>query len=155
MKIKLSILLSIFCCIQAFSAEKPNVLLIITDDQGYGDFGVSGNTIVQTPVLDKFAWEGIQFERFFVSPVCAPTRASLLTGRWWLRTGVWGVTQSKENMRPSEVTIAEALKTAGYRTGCFGKWHNGEQFPTRHPDKVSMNFSDSTTGIGTTISTAN
>lgn len=121
------------CCVQTFAASKPNILLIITDDQGYGDFGINGNAIVETPVLDKFAREGIQFERFFVSPVCAPTRASLLTGRWWLRTGVWGVTQSKENMRPSEVTIAEVLKTAGYRTGLFGKWHNGEQFPYTPP----------------------
>jgi arylsulfatase A-like enzyme len=130
---RFKLLFGVFCCIQAFAAEKPNVLLIITDDQGYGDFGIHGNTIVETPVLDKFAREGIQFERFFVSPVCAPTRASLLTGRWWLRAGVWGVTQSKENMRPSEVTIAETLKSAGYRTGCFGKWHNGEQFPFTPP----------------------
>lgn len=122
-----------FLSLQSIAATKPNVLLIITDDQGYGDFGINGNAVVETPNLDKFAREGIQFDRFFVSPVCAPTRASLLTGRWWLRTGVWGVTQSKENMRPSEVTIAETLKAAGYRTGCFGKWHNGEQFPYTPP----------------------
>jgi arylsulfatase A len=120
-------------CATTCEAAKPSVLLILSDDQGYGDFGVTGNTLVKTPVLDKFAREGTQFERFFVSPVCAPTRASVLTGRWWLRAGVWGVTQCKETMRPSEVTIAEALKTAGYRTGCFGKWHNGEQYPCTPP----------------------
>lgn len=120
-------------CAQACGAAHPNVLLILSDDQGYGDFGVTGNPVVQTPVLDRFSREGIRFDRFFVSPVCSPTRASVLTGRWWLRAGVWGVTQCKENMRPSEVTIAEALKTAGYRTGCFGKWHNGEQFPWTAP----------------------
>jgi arylsulfatase A len=119
--------------LQTIAANTPNVLLILTDDQGYGDFSINGNPVVETPVLDKFAREGIRFEHFFVSPVCAPTRASLLTGRWWLRGGVWGVTQSKENMRPSEVTIAEALEAAGYRTGCFGKWHNGEQFPYTPP----------------------
>ncbi|MEO5803362.1 MAG: arylsulfatase [Verrucomicrobiota bacterium] len=121
------------CSINVVAVSKPNILLILTDDQGYGDFSINGNTLVETPVLDKFAREGIQFERFFVSPVCAPTRASLLTGRWWLRSGVWGVTQSKENMRPSEITIAETLQAAGYRTGCFGKWHNGEQFPYTAP----------------------
>jgi arylsulfatase A-like enzyme len=122
-----SLLIALFAF--AATAKSPNILLIITDDQGYGDFGVNGNTVVQTPVLDKFAREGIQFERFFVSPVCAPTRASLLTGRWWLRSGVWGVTHMKENMRPGEVTIAEALKPTSYKTGYFGKWHNGEQYP--------------------------
>jgi arylsulfatase A len=108
-------------------------LLVITDDQGYGDFGLHGNTVVETPVFDRFASEGQRFERFYVSPVCAPTRASLLTGRWWLRTGCWGVTHSKENMRPEEVTVAEALRAGGYATGCFGKWHNGEQFPYTPP----------------------
>jgi arylsulfatase A-like enzyme len=119
--------------VECSGATRPNVLLILSDDQGYGDFGVTGNRFVETPVLDKFARTGIQFDRFFVSPVCAPSRASVLTGRWWLRTGVWGVTQSRENMRPSEVTLAEAFKPAGYRTGCFGKWHNGEQFPYTAP----------------------
>jgi arylsulfatase A len=114
---------------QPAERPRPNVLLVITDDQGYGDFGLHGNPHVRTPVLDRFAREGTRFERFFVSPLCAPTRASLLTGRYSLRTGVWGVTHTKEAMRPEEVTVAEALKAAGYRTGCFGKWHNGEQFP--------------------------
>ncbi|HEY2931341.1 MAG TPA: arylsulfatase [Acidobacteriota bacterium] len=111
----------------------PNVLLIMTDDQGYGDFSLHGNPYVRTPVADRLATGNIQFERFFVSPLCAPTRASLLTGRYWLRSGVWGVTQSKETMRSEEVTLAEALKSAGYRTGMFGKWHNGEQYPYTPP----------------------
>lgn len=111
------------------AAARPNVLLILTDDQGYGDLGVHGNPALATPNIDRFAREGVQFDRFFVSPVCAPTRASLLTGRWWLRTGVCGVTRGLEVMRTSEVTIAETLRGAGYRTGIFGKWHNGEQYP--------------------------
>jgi arylsulfatase A len=96
---------------------------------GYGDFSLHGNPHVETPAIDRFARSGIQFDRFFVSPLCAPTRASLLTGRWWPRCGVWGVTHGKETMRADEVTLAEAFRSAGYRTGCFGKWHNGEQYP--------------------------
>jgi arylsulfatase A-like enzyme len=111
------------------ATARPNVLLILTDDQGYGDLGVHGNPDVATPNLDRFARDSVQFDRFFVSSVCAPTRASLLTGRWWLRTGVCGVTRGHEVMRASEVTIAETLRAAGYRTGLFGKWHNGEQYP--------------------------
>ena len=110
-------------------AARPNVLLIITDDQGYGDLSLHGNPHVRTPHLDRLATNGIQFERFFVSPVCAPTRASLLTGRYSLRTGARHVTSGEETMRSEEVTIAEALRTAGYRNGYFGKWHNGEHFP--------------------------
>src|SRR5262245_53285222 len=111
------------------AAGRPNVLLILTDDQGYGDFSRHGNPHLQTPELDRFSEGAVRFERFFVSPLCAPTRAALLTGRYSQRTGVWGVTHSKEAMRPEEVTLAEALRAAGYRTGCFGKWHNGEQYP--------------------------
>ena len=119
----------------AHSAEpqRPNVLLIISDDQGYGDLSLHGNPHVRTPNLDRLATNGIQFERFFVSSVCAPTRASLLTGRYSLRTGARDVTRGGETMRSEEVTIAEALRTAGYRSGYFGKWHNGEHFPYTPP----------------------
>jgi arylsulfatase A len=101
----------------------------MTDDQGWGDIRSHGNDGIDTPVLDKLAADGARFERFFVSPLCAPTRASLLTGRYYLRTGTHGVTRGWENMRSEEVTIAEALKRAGYVTGCFGKWHNGAHYP--------------------------
>lgn len=122
------ILLVVFCC-SAFADQKPNVLLIMTDDQGWGDVGVHGNDVIQTPVLDKLAAESVTFDRFYVSPVCAPTRASLLSGRYDIRTGVSGVTGRREVMASDEQTIAEVLKSAGYDTGCFGKWHNGKQFP--------------------------
>lgn len=112
----------------AFAAP-PNVLLIITDDQGYGDFSIHGNTHLQTPHIDQLGRGGVQFERFYVNSFCAPTRAALLTGRWPLRTGCHGVTHNREAIRPSEVTMAEALKGGGYRSACIGKWHNGEQFP--------------------------
>ena len=99
-----------------------------------GEILVYTTTIVfLPPVLDQLATEGIQFERFFVSPLCAPTRASLLTGRYHLRTGTSWVTHRKEVMRSEEETIAEALKKAHYQTGMFGKWHNGEQYPN-HPN---------------------
>jgi arylsulfatase A len=111
------------------AARRPNVLLIITDDQGYGDLALHGNEQTSTPTLDKLGRESIRFDRFFVSPLCAPTRASLLTGRYSLRTGVSGVAEGQETMRAEEVTIAEALRDAGYRTGLFGKWHNGEHYP--------------------------
>jgi arylsulfatase A len=119
--------------VTAADAQRPNVVLIMTDDQGWGDIRSHGNDKIDTPVMDKLAADGVRFERFFVSPVCAPTRASLLTGRYHLRTGTHGVTRGDENMRSEEVTVAEALKQAGYATGCFGKWHNGAHFPY-HPN---------------------
>lgn len=114
---------------QLLGNPSPNVLLIITDDQGYGDFSIHGNPHLQTPHIDKLGQSGVRFDRFFVNSFCAPTRAALLTGRWPLRTGCHGVTHNREAMRPSEVTMAEALKSSGYHTACIGKWHNGEQFP--------------------------
>ncbi len=113
--------------------RKPNVLLIITDDQGYGDFSLHGNPHLQTPHIDRLAQASVRFERFFVNSFCSPTRAALLTGRYPLRCGVWGVTHNKEAMRLDEVTLAEALRGGGYRAACFGKWHNGEQFPYTPP----------------------
>jgi arylsulfatase A len=110
-------------------AQRPNVLFVITDDQGWGDIGVHGNPVLETPVLDKLAAECARFDRFFVSPLCAPTRASLMTGRYHLRTGVHGVTRGHETMRADEYTLAEMFREGGYATGCFGKWHNGENFP--------------------------
>ncbi len=86
---------------------QPNIIIIMTDDQGYGDFGVTGNDIIETSVINQFAHESVRFERFFVSPVCAPTRAALLTGRYYLRTGVTGVTRREEVMNTEEVPIAE------------------------------------------------
>ncbi len=117
------------CAKKKEAAAPPNIVLIMTDDQGWGDIQMHGNDSVQTPVLDQFAKESVTFDRFYVSPVCAPTRASLLTGRYHLRTGCTWVTHRKEVMRSEEITLAEELKKAGYVTGIFGKWHNGEQYP--------------------------
>lgn len=114
-------------------AEHPNILLIMTDDQGWGDVHAHGNEHISTPVLDQLAADGAVFDRFYVSPVCAPTRASLLTGRYFLRTNVHGVTRAAETMRADETTLAEVFKANGYATGCFGKWHNGAHYP-HHPN---------------------
>lgn len=112
--------------------ESPNILLIMTDDQAYGDLSMNGNPVLETPVIDKLAQEGVYANHFYVSPVCAPTRASLLTGRYHQRTGVSGVTRGREDMRLDEVTMANIFKKAGYSTGIFGKWHNGAHYPY-HP----------------------
>ncbi|QDT33545.1 sulfatase-like hydrolase/transferase [Thalassoglobus polymorphus] len=119
--------------LSADEVQRPNVVLIMTDDQGFGDLSSHGNPFISTPVQDALGNSGARFDRFFVSPVCAPTRASLLTGRYHLRTGVSGVTRGYENIRSEEITIAEVLKEAGYATACFGKWHNGRHMPM-HPN---------------------
>ena len=141
MKIKHSFII-ISACLSlqsgiSFSQEKthPNVILIMTDDQGYGDLGITGNPHVQTPVIDKFATESIRFNNFYVSPVCAPTRSSLLTGRYSLRTGIRDTYNGGAIMASSEVTIAEMLKQGGYKTGSFGKWHLGDNYPSRPNDQ--------------------
>ncbi|MGJ8682519.1 arylsulfatase [Paraglaciecola sp.] len=107
----------------------PNIVLIVTDDQGWGDLSFNGNPVLQTPHIDSLAIQGVSFERFYVNPVCSSTRAALMTGRYYARTGVFSVTRGGEKMRESEITLAEMLKEKGYRTGLFGKWHNGSQYP--------------------------
>jgi len=119
----------------SFAQRKPNVIIIITDDQGYGDLGITGNPNVKTPVLDRFAKESIRFNNFYVSPVCAPTRSSLMTGRYSLRTGVRDTYNGGAIMASSELTIAELLKKAEYKTGIFGKWHLGDNYPSRPSDQ--------------------
>src|SRR5262245_44726009 len=113
--------------------KRPNVVVILTDDQGWGDLSLNGNTNLRTPHIDSLARDGARFERFFVQPVCSPTRAELLTGRWHPRGGVRGVSTGGERLDLDERTIADAFKAAGYVTGCFGKWHNGSQYPY-HPN---------------------
>ena len=114
---------------------RPNVLLIMTDDQGYGDLGFHGNPRIKTPNLDRFARESVQLKTFCVSPVCSPTRASLMTGRYNYRTGVVDTYAGRSLMAPDEVTLAEVLGAAGYRTGIFGKWHLGDNAPLRAIDQ--------------------
>ena len=138
MKKTFSILTIFLCSICLMSSTRkeeklPNVLLILTDDQGYGDLTIHGNQFIETPNIDNLAKESAQFERFYVSPLCAPTRASLLTGRYHLRTGTVSVSKGLEIMRENETTLAEMFKENGYKTGIFGKWHNGKHYPN-HPN---------------------
>ncbi|MBI5817954.1 MAG: arylsulfatase [Verrucomicrobia bacterium] len=112
--------------VHAAAERKPNVVLFLTDDQGYGDLGYRGNPHVKTPQLDAFAREAVELSNFHVSPVCSPTRASLITGRYNFRTGVCDVFGKATQMNPTEVTVAEVLRSAGYATGIFGKWHLGD-----------------------------
>ena len=123
--------------IVSFSQEskRPNVILIITDDQGYGDFGFTGNAQIKTPVLDALSKRSVRFNNFYVSPVCAPTRSSLMTGRYSLRTGIRDTYNGGAIMASNEVTIAETLKQANYKTGMYGKWHLGDNYPSRPMDQ--------------------
>jgi len=127
--------LSGFSLLQAQPSKHPNVILIITDDQGYGDLGINGNPHVKTPVIDNLARQSIRFNNFYVCPVSAPTRAGLMTGRYSLRTGIRDTYNGGAMMAPSEVTIAEMLREAGYATGIFGKWHLGDNYPMRPCDQ--------------------
>lgn len=113
--------------------RRPNVIVFLSDDQGWGDFGFQGNTNFQTPNLDQLANSGTLCQRFYVCPVCAPTRAEFLTGRYHPRGSAMGVTQGDERLDLDETTLADRLKSAGYATGIFGKWHNGSQYPY-HPN---------------------
>ncbi len=117
------------------AARRPNVVLIISDDQGYGDLSLHGNPHLETPRLDSIGKDGVQFTQFHSSPVCSPTRASLMTGRYNYRTGVVDTYIGRSMMRPGEVTMAEVFRQGGYRTGLFGKWHLGDHYPLRPNDR--------------------
>ena len=111
---------------------KPNVVVFLTDDQGWGDLSMNGNAKLSTPNIDTLARDGASFDRFYVCPVCSPTRAEFLTGRHHVRSGVYSTSAGGERMDLDETTVADLFKKAGYSTGAFGKWHNGMQFPY-HP----------------------
>jgi len=122
------------------AVEKPNVIIILTDDQGWGDMSIHGNTNLQTLHIDNLANNGASFDRFYVSPVCSPTRAELLTGRYHSRGGVYGTSTGGERLDLDETTIAEVFKNAGYKTAAYGKWED------------SMISTVSVRGTGVTIS---
>ncbi len=133
--------------ISAPAGERPpNIVIFLTDDQGWGDLSAHGNTNLKTPNIDSLARDGASFENFYVCAVCAPTRAEFLTGRYHPRTGVSGVSEGTERINPDETTLADFLKTAGYATGAFGKWHNGTQAPYHPNDRGFDEFYGFTSG---------
>lgn len=116
-------------------AAKPNVVIVMTDDQGYGDLSVHGNPVLRTPNLDRLHAQSVRFTDFHVSPFCTPTRAALMTGRYAARTGAYRTSHGTTAIHPREVTMAEVFAANGYRTGLFGKWHLGDNYPSRPMDK--------------------
>ncbi len=117
----------------AKGAERPNVIVFLTDDQGWGDLSLNGNTNLSTPNIDSIGRLGARFDRFFVCPVCSPTRAEFLTGRYHPRGGVYSTSTGGERLDLDERTIGQVFHAAGYQTAAFGKWHNGSQYPY-HPN---------------------
>jgi arylsulfatase A-like enzyme len=114
------------------SRKRPNVILILSDDEAYGDFGCYGNTQIHTPAFDRYYRESVRFSNFYVQPVCSPTRACLMTGRYLFRGGLIDTYRGVSMLRPNEVILAQALaEYGGYRTGIFGKWHLGDHYPLR------------------------
>ena len=114
---------------------KPNVIIVITDDQGYGDLGFTGNPAIRTPAIDKLRNQGTLLDNFHVDPTCAPTRSALMTGRYSNRVGVWHTVQGRSMLRRRETTMADIFGANGYATGMFGKWHLGDCYPYRPEDR--------------------
>ncbi|WP_411825532.1 arylsulfatase [Luteolibacter sp. AS25] len=119
----------------ASGQEKPNIVFVITDDQGYGDLAHNGHPYVKTPAIDKLHSEGVALDDYHVAPTCSPTRCGLLTGHWTNRTGVWHTVNGRSMLRENEITIATLLKENGYTSGLFGKWHLGDNYPYRPEDR--------------------
>lgn len=115
------------------AAASPNVIIVLTDDQGWGDLSMNGNYNISTPHIDGIAREGAAFENFYVCAVCSPTRAEMLTGRYHFRSGIYSTGGGGERMDVDETTLADVFKKAGYQTAAYGKWHNGMQYPY-HPN---------------------
>ena len=129
-----TIILSAFCG-AALAAGKPNVIVILTDDQGYGDIGAHGNPVLKTPNLDRLHAESARLTDFHVDPTCSPTRSALLTGKYPHRVKVWHTIAGGNHLRADELTMADIFRANGYRTGMFGKWHLGSNLPYRPIDR--------------------
>lgn len=115
--------------------KKPNVVIVITDDQGYGDLGCTGNPVIKTPHTNKLANESVWLDDYHVAPTCSPTRAALMSGHWTNRTGVWHTIMGRSMIRANEGTLGQFFRENGYETGMFGKWHLGDNYPYRPEDR--------------------
>lgn len=120
--------------LEAKGQRPPNVILVLTDDQGIGDLGCHGNPWIKTPHLDAFYQESVRMTDFHVSPLCAPTRAALMTGRYPIRNGTWATYKGRDALPEGSLTMAEVFQKNGYTTGLFGKWHLGDNYPVRPTD---------------------
>ncbi len=116
-------------CAPLVATQRPNIVIVLVDDVGYGDFSCHGNPVIRTPHVDGFYRQSVRFTDFHVSPTCAPTRCSLMTGRHEFKSGVTHTILERERMSLKAVTIAQVLHDEGYATGIFGKWHLGDQEP--------------------------
>ncbi len=148
-----AIVLSLAAVVGSFAAplsgSRPNIILVMTDDQGYGPVGAHGHPWIKTPNMDRMHAEGMRFERFLVSPTCSPTRSSLMSGRHPLKNGITHTILERERMALSTTTIAQVLKGAGYTTGIFGKWHLGDEEPHQpHKRGFDEAFIHGAGGIG-------
>lgn len=127
--------LSAFAGVLVAESRRPNVILILTDDQGYGDLSCHGNPYIKTPNLDALHKESLRFTDFHVYPTCSPSRAMLMSGRYPTRSGVWHTIMGRSIMDREEVTMADIFQANGYRTAIFGKWHLGDNYPYRPQDR--------------------
>jgi len=131
----LTLLPALVASVRSEVPAKPNVVIVITDDQGYGDLGCHGNPVLKTPHIDDLHAGSVRLTDYHVSPTCSPTRAAFLTGHWTNRTGVWHTIMGRSMLRENEVTMGQVFKDAGYATGMFGKWHLGDNYPYRPEDR--------------------
>lgn len=131
----LSCLLVVISSCISLGATQPNVVIVITDDQGYGDLSCHGNPVLKTPNLDALYARSVRLLDYHVSPTCSPTRSAFLTGHWTNRTGVWHTIMGRSMLRENETTMGTVFQAAGYATGMFGKWHLGDNHPYRPEDR--------------------
>jgi arylsulfatase A-like enzyme len=135
LKLFITLLIFSFSNTSTFSQKQPNVIIIMTDDQGYGEFSCHGNPITQTPNIDKLASAGVRLDNFHVAPMCTPTRGQLMSGVDAFRNNAINVSSGRTLLRSDLKTMADLFKAAGYRTGLFGKWHLGDNYPFRPQDR--------------------
>ena len=115
--------------------ERPNIVIVLTDDQGYGDLSSHGNPVLKTPHIDALRADAVRLADYHVAPTCSPTRAALQTGHWTNRTGAWHTIMGRSLLRENEITMGQVFRDAGYETGLFGKWHLGDNYPFRAEDR--------------------